>query len=329
MSRRVWIGIGISGVFLALFVGQTDFSRIGQALQEGDYPWVALSLPVYFLGVWFRAQRWHHLLLPLKRMAARRLFPVVVIGYMANDLLPLRTGELVRAYVLGAKEGLSKTAILGTVAVERLFDGVTLVLFMLLVALFIPLVDWLKDLLVVMAVLFLSALVASLLLVVREGLSRRLAGRALGFLPERMGSALKALVQRFLEGMRALREPQHVAAVLFFSALAWLCEATMFAIIGLAFQIEQPFHVYLLATAAANLATTLPSSQGGIGPFEYFCAQTLILFGTEAGLAAAYTIVVHAALLVPVILLGFVYLWAEHLTLGQVMRLQGSSVPDD
>ena len=82
----------------------------------------------------------------MKRMAVARLYPVVVVGYMANNLLPVRLGEVVRAYYLGERENVSKVSSLATIAVERVFDGLTLLFLAAVVSLFLPLVGLLQGL---------------------------------------------------------------------------------------------------------------------------------------------------------------------------------------
>ena len=120
-SWRVWLGFAISLVFLYFAVRGQDFERIGQALREARYIWLLPALAAYFLGVGVRSVRWHDLLRTVQDIPPARIFPVVSIGYMANNVLPFRAGELVRAYALSARFQVRKSAALGTIAVERIF----------------------------------------------------------------------------------------------------------------------------------------------------------------------------------------------------------------
>ena len=125
----------LSLVFLAVFVFRSrhDLGQIPDSFAHANYWWVAASIPVYFAGAWFRAWRWKYLLRPLGEMRVAALYPIVIIGFMANNLVPARAGELVRAYVVGEQEKVSKMAALGTIAVDRVFDGITLLPFLLIV----------------------------------------------------------------------------------------------------------------------------------------------------------------------------------------------------
>jgi glycosyltransferase 2 family protein len=130
-SWRAWLGIGISLVFLFIAFRGQDLGEVRDALGEVNYWYLLPALALYFLGVWIRALRWSALLRPVIVVRPRETFPIVIVGYMANNVLPLRTGELVRAYVLGRRFGVRKTTSLATIAIERLFDGLTMLAFML------------------------------------------------------------------------------------------------------------------------------------------------------------------------------------------------------
>src|SRR5690349_9452190 len=125
-SWRVWLGFGISFVFLFFAVRGQDIERIREALHEANYVWILPALAAYFLGVAVRSIRWHYLLRSVQDIAPRRLFPVVTIGFMANNVLPFRAGEVVRSYALSARYGVRKSSALATIAIERVFDGLTM-----------------------------------------------------------------------------------------------------------------------------------------------------------------------------------------------------------
>ena len=126
---QFWLGIAVSAVFLLWALQGLDLKQVWKDLQHGNYLWLIPSVAVYFLAVLVRTWRWDYLLRPLKRISIRRLFPVVVIGYMGNNIFPFRIGELLRAYVLKRNEEVSISSSLATIVVERIFDGLTMLLF--------------------------------------------------------------------------------------------------------------------------------------------------------------------------------------------------------
>ena len=316
---KTWLGLAISLFFLAFVAKQiTDISAVGSRLAGANYIWLLPALAAYFFGVWLRAARWHYLLRPLRSVSARRLFPVVVIGYMANDVLPARLGEFVRAYVLGEREGVSKSATLATVAVERTFDGVAMLIFMGLVGLSIPLGGDLGTVFLVAGSVFAVAVVAFLALALARDLSLRLLDRVLGLLPYRVRGPVWSIVARFIEGLGAMQSPRLVGMTLALSLGAWFCEAIMYYLIAFGFDLAGiGFIAFILTVAVANLGSMIPSSPGYVGPFEAFSLMVLQgLFSIDGNLAFSYIVVVHAALLLPVSALGFVFLWRYGLSLS-------------
>src|SRR3990172_3660263 len=153
-SRRLWLGLGGTSLFLGLFFWRTDLGELGAALAQANYWWVVPAVAIWFVSAAFRSLRWHYLLRRLANLSTRTLYPIVIIGYMANNLLPLRTGELVRAYVLGERHGVSKMSALGTIAVERVFDGVVLVGFLVVAGAILGLNEELAVLAIGMSVVF-------------------------------------------------------------------------------------------------------------------------------------------------------------------------------
>ena len=130
-NKAFWLGAIGSAAFLAVFVLLfVDFDTIGDVLSEANYLYIAPSLFLYFLAVWFRSERWKLLLRPLIGTPKKSIYSVVVVGYMANNLIPVRIGEVVRSYYLSLRESCSAPAAFGTVAVERATDVLALLFFL-------------------------------------------------------------------------------------------------------------------------------------------------------------------------------------------------------
>ncbi len=323
-QKRFWLGLIVSLVLLVYVFYQTDPAKILDSLGKAQYGYLIPALALYFLGVWVRAVRWHFLLRSIKPIPHGALFRTVVIGYMANDILPFRAGELVRAYILGAQENVSKAATLVTIVVERVFDGLTMLTFIVAASFWLNLGDEaLAARLRLGGALFIVAIVA---LAVLAGMPRRVERIADFFLrrvpSESMRTRAAGLTRSLLEGLGALRSPVDSFAVYALSLIAWLCETGMYVLIALGFGITLPFAVFLLAAAFANLVTIAPSTPGYVGVFDAPVVYTLTLFGIDQSLATSYTLVLHAALILPVTLLGFYYLWRAGLSLGQMTQTQ-------
>ena len=109
--RSFWLTLAITGLFLWLFLRGTNFGEVGRELAQANYIFLAPAVLMYFVGIWFRALRWRLLLQPIGSTSANRLFPVMVIAYMINDIIPGRVGIVARAYMGGEKANVNKVAI--------------------------------------------------------------------------------------------------------------------------------------------------------------------------------------------------------------------------
>jgi hypothetical protein len=320
-QKRFWLGLIVSLLLLAYVFYQADLGKILNSLRQAQYIYLIPGLALYFSGVGVRAARWHLLLRAIKPIPSRALFPTVVIGYMANDLLPARMGELVRAYILGAQENVSKAATLVTIVVERIFDGLTMLTFIVVASFLLSLADeTLAARLPLVGSVFVAAILALALLAGMPHRAERIADFFVRRLPAPLRERASRLTRSLLDGLGVLRSPLDSCAVFALSLVAWLFEAGMYAVIAVGFGIALPFPVFLLTCALANLVTIAPSTPGYVGVFDAPVVYTLTLFGVEQNLATSYTLVLHAALILPVTVWGFYYLWRAGLSLTQMTR---------
>ena len=324
--RRRWLmlaaGFVISLVFLWLALKDLQLDQVLTSLQEANYLWLIPGVAVYFVSVWFRAWRWGFLLRSSKRVPARKLFPIVVIGYMGNDILPFRLGELLRAYVLWRKERINIGTTLTTAVLERLFDGLTMVLFVLIGLLFVPLSDFLNQLVVVASAVFVGALIIFLFLASRPELLQRLAQSVIGRLvPIRLRPSLLGFAGGIIAGLDGLRRGRDVLVLFAITIWVWALETAKYWLVSLAFSDLHISYVgILLMAGAVNLLTALPSLPGYIGIFESGI-KILESIGAPSASAGSYVLVLHAILLLPVTLLGLVYMAREGIQWTEVGRL--------
>ena len=178
------------------------------------------------------------------------------------------------------------------------------------------------------APLFFIAVVLFLIIASSRSIALRLTNAMFRILPGNLGRRVGHLVETFLDGLAVLRSPADVLLVFVMSLVIWMFEAGMYYMIMLGFGFRQPFYVLMLATAAANLFTIAPSTPGYVGVFDFPVRATLTAFGVAESLAISYTLVLHAALWLPVTLLGLYYLWREGLTLGWLQKRSTGSGSD-
>ena len=338
---KYWIGIGLSVVLLALFVVTVDVREMLKVLGGANYWYVAGAVAMYLVSVYFRSLRWTVMLRHLKPVGAIRLYPVVVIGYMANNLLPMRLGELVRSYYVGEREGINKASALATVFVERVFDALTLLFFIAVIAPFVSVtglaqsfaewtgIHW-SVLMLGLSLPFIGMFGAIMLFAFYPERTHAVAIAMARPLPERLRALLDSLVAMLLHGLAPLRSPGTLAALFVLSIPIWLTEAAVFWIMGFPFGIQDAHDgpaqmgvTMVLVTSVTNIGGSVPAAPGGLGLFEIIARETLV-FSTPAtvdrSVAASFAVVVHAAILLPMIVLGQVFLWVGHVSLRRLSK---------
>ena len=324
VNRRTLIAFAISLTFLGLVFWSIDFDEFFDAFAEANYFWLIPAVIVYFLAFTLRAWRWQSLLKHLGEVSLGRSYFVATIGYAANNVLPLRLGEFVRAYLLRRNPGLDMTASLATIAVERILDGLTLLLWLGIGLLFFASMLTLSPLLTLAAqaaaVVFIGAGVGVMLTVLFPDAAMRAGHVVTRPLPERYAVRVMGIVESLLHGFAALKDARKIPFWILISNAVWAGEALVYFFVAVAMDVDTRIVVLCLAVAASNLATAVPSTSGGIGPFELLAKETLVRAGVGAGLATAYAVVIHATLWVPVTIAGAVLLMIEGVPLREVLR---------
>lgn len=323
---QFWLGLAISAFFIWWSLRGLRLGEVWAAARSASYWWLVPGVASYFLGVWARAWRWHYLLRPLKVVPTREIFPMVAIGYMGNNIYPARAGELLRAYVLRRREAVPISASLATIIVERAFDGVVMLAF---VFLNLPelarlttdsgFVGDIRTLTLWGAGVFLGAVAVFLLMAAFPAAAARgLAWFTHRLVPRRFQPQVESFTERFLEGLGSLRSPADVLMVLVTSIVIWLFETGKYWFLMHAFPFEVSFFALMLMNGIVNLATTIPSAPGYIGTFDAPGIAVLEAYGVAGEIAAAYTLVLHGALWLPITLLGAYYMAQESLSWRQV-----------
>ncbi len=321
---QLLIGVLISVFFIYLVLPSLHLPDVWQSLESANYWWLLPGIAVYFVGLWARTWRWHYMLRHLKPISLRRLFPVVCIGYFGNNVYPFRAGEVIRSYVLRRKEGIAIPSSLATVIIERVFDGLVMLLFVFCALPFAPLPVTFRNLVVVLTLLLVGATAVFIWMAVRpQRVARFYSWLASRLLPSRVRIHTDSLYDRFMEGLQSLKSGNDILMIFATSVVVWLMETVKYWFVMHAFAgMDVSFLVLMLMNGLVNLATTLPSAPGYVGTFDTPGIETLAAFGVPRNLAASYTLTLHAALWVPVTVVGAYFFWREQLQWDDFKRAQ-------
>jgi glycosyltransferase 2 family protein len=319
-GRARIIGVLITVLFLGLSFWRVDMSEVGRALSAGDYRFVIPATFVTFIGYLIRTFRWRRFLAPSKSIPFRSLVPVLMIGFMANNILPARMGEFVRAYALNRQESVSKSLALATIMLERVFDGLTLILFLVVLSLVFPLPVWGTEAAIVATALFAAAVFGAILLLTHEALAIRVLRTVLTWAPDHLTDLAEQKARSFTLGLEALRRPDAVFRIALLSIVVWSLEASSYFFLISGFSLgltgTQPIWAAIFTLIIVNLGIMLPSAPGYVGTFQFFVILALGAFGVGREAALSIAIVSHVMQYVLVTGLGLLFLARMNLSLS-------------
>ena len=318
------VGLAISALFLFIILRNVNLNELVTALKNADYIWLLPNIFFVVLAMYQRAERWKYMLRPIAIVKYKTLLAATCIGFMANNVLPLRLGEFVRAYSLSKQDNrITKSASLATIFVERMvFDLLALLLILgaILAAFPIKLMqdsNYKLGALLSLAIAMAGLLFAVIIVLKPEG-SGRLMTKYLFFLPDFIKDKIELTVIKFSKGLLFLKRWKETLWVSAHTMLIWLCMGISNIFIFYAFGFDLPIYASYVLLIVVSISILIPSSPGFIGVYHAGVVFTLSRFGIDTNNAVSCALVLHAAQFVPITLMGFYYLKKEHLSLKQL-----------
>jgi uncharacterized protein (TIRG00374 family) len=301
----------ISALLLWWVLGNVEWASVRAHIGSASLPLLAATVLIATLTFPLRLLRWRLLLrradggpLPIPPM-----WHAVAIGFMANNILPFRMGEIMRTLTVSRLAPVRFTAAFSSIAVERVFDGLTVVA-LLALSLFtaglpagtgiggVPI----ARLAAIAGAVLGAALLVAVAVVAWPKAAERVIRRVVP--GDRLAFTLIALVEGIRHGLSVLRSPARLAAVIAWSLVLWLVNALSFYVAFRAFGIPVGFAAALLLQGVLVLGIAVPSTPGYVGVFEGAIKAVLLLFAVAPDRAVAYAVTYHVTTFVPVVLLG-------------------------
>ncbi len=300
---RLGLGAAISGVCIFLVLQVVDLNQVGRHLGAASWPLLVAAVIAIWTDLLLRSLRWQALLQPIAAISLMHVTRYLLVGYLANNVLPARVGELVRGHYVGDREGVSRASVVGTIIVERVLDVMGLVLIG-------GVAWWLTGMLGSIQPLLVAGLAVSVLaggviyglpLIRRLRIARRFAER--GHRIHRVASDLGL-------GLAVVRRWQIVLRASALTLLAWLATAIAFQAASASLSLQlSPAEVLMLA-AGVNLATAIPSAPGYLGTFELAAVALAGTLGADPSTAFAMAVLVHAAILISTTIGGLLAMYS-------------------
>jgi len=345
-SWKFWLGITISAVFLYIAFRGIDFSRLGRDIRHVRLLWIAAGIGAYFFNLGWRAFRWGYIFRHVKKVSFWKMLGATIVGYFANNVLPMRLGELGRALYIGEKEGAEKSAALGTIAVERIFDGLSALVILAFTFWMYPFPKqavgefsgYFKKAGEGLLGVSIFGLGLMIFMVVKRDLTMRGVDFFLRPFPERSRQSIGKVALSFINGLTILSSPVEVLVLIVLSGCVWLTNLLPVFCSGMAFK-EAGLHFGLLDTfvvlVAGMVAAAIPASPGFVGTFHYITKKVVIMVLTvkfaSGGIAAtgvapenfrqlalSYAVIVHALYILTTTITGAIILSASGVSFAKL-----------
>ncbi|MCC6477401.1 flippase-like domain-containing protein [bacterium] len=356
-AGKIILSLAISGFFLfltafkpqfgALFSGEQSFidalfghprfnvSELGAVITHAQWSYIAIAGIFFVTTLFVRAWRWQVTIRTLTPIGLMPTFGAMTIGYMANNLLPMRLGEVYRAQVIHQMTGLSRTAAFGTIVAERLIDLVYMVPFIGLALVVYPLPPEMR-----VAAYILSG--AAFLLggfCVWLGVDRERALRGakvmLKILPHRTADKIYHAMETFSAGLSVMARRDIFWPLALSSLALWVMYAVMvflvLASVGLTGPEYPLIHKDLFGSTLVMLVVTtvgfiIPGAPGAVGTYHGVAVLGLSLFNVPGDRAAGFAVLLHALNYLPLTLLGLLFFWKYGLSFHDATHSKNGEV---
>jgi hypothetical protein len=292
----------LAGVLLYFSLRHVDWSRVWHTIAGAQWRYLAAATAMTSFAFFVRSLRWRILLNSETWFSVGTVFWANMAGYLGNNFLPARAGELIRTYLISNRSSLSKTYVLTTALSERLMDVIALVLWSSLVLLGVnPKPSWMQDLSRTMAIVASAGAVAIMVLPHTGSLTENLLRRMP--LPEGLRNRLVGLAEQILSGLRAFHHWGRFTGFAALTVVIWVSDAIGVMAGARALGLTISFRVALLLLTGLGLGSALPSTPGYVGIYQFVAVTVLTPFGIDRDEALAYILV--AQVLASLVMLAF------------------------
>ena len=319
MKKRLIAGLAISFVFLYFAFKDVNWSDFIESLLSIDYVWLVPGVVSVIASFAIRAVRWKMLVDPLQKVAFSDTFPSTMIGYMGNNLLPFRLGDLLRAYSFSKDTGIRKSSTIASLLLERILDLLTTLGALGLVLAYFPrFPTWATRIGYVTIVIVIILVLFTLFIQFKSEIVVRIANFFLNPMPDRWAKNAAKKIASFSEGLQIISQYKKYFGLLLISVLHWpIYISTIwftFQAFGYTYGIIESFVVLVFIT----FAVAIPSAPGYVGTFHGLVVASMALFGLAGDSARAFSVILHAVNYIPVTLVGLYYYWSRHMTFKEV-----------
>ncbi|MFL5757393.1 MAG: lysylphosphatidylglycerol synthase transmembrane domain-containing protein [Chloroflexota bacterium] len=304
----IWAGVAVTVLFGWIAIRDVHARAVWEALKDSNYAWTIPATLALAVAVVLRAVRWQYVFERATRPPFGPTLRALLVGYLFNNLLPLRAGEAVRVVVLHSYARTSRAESAATVVAERIYDVLTILVLFFCTLPWLPHVARIK-VAVWLSVLVVAGIVAAAVVLIRwEHRPIEWVLRPVVRIPFLASLDAQRLALSATQGLASLRRGRLAAAAFVLTLLSWFALALSAWFVMLAFDLGLSPAAGALVVVATGLASILPSSPAGLGVFEGATVVALGAYGVARSDALSYALVLHAVNFFPYLIAGAVAL---------------------
>ena len=308
----------VAGALLWVF-HDIRFEELIDSMRFISWRWVALAVVLDLVSYCLQGVRWRLLLRPVGELSVTRAIQGVYVGLFASEVLPMRLGELVRAYLVSRWIAADYVAVFPSIAVERLSDGVWLALGTGLLMIFFPLPHTIMRAADILGTAVIAGTGVFIYLVFRYHDSHGIhGGQHPSFRQPRL--FIRSLIGRFAEGLRAIGLSRPFFSAFFISLLFLALQILTFWFMMVAYGLSLQFWSGVVVALIIIIGTVIPNAPSNIGSFQFFCVVGLTLFGVDKTAAAGFSLISFVLLTIPLWVIGSIALGFSGMTLSGIRK---------
>ncbi|MDH5511536.1 MAG: flippase-like domain-containing protein [Nitrospinota bacterium] len=322
----IWAGWVISLLFVALAIWKMDFGKVWESMKMVEFIWIIPAVVLNFLIICVRSIRWRIFIEPVKMISFLSTLSAMAIGFMANMVLPARMGEVVRALVLSEKEKIPIGSAFGTVVIERVFDGLSVVVVMALtLALVTPttaaateIFDGIKIAGLSASALFITVFFIIFLFHKQVKPVVWLIDVTTGILPGNWGKKVRDMLESIRLGLDSIDHGGRIARIAAWSLPTWALAAPFNLLIFRSMGLELPWESGFVVLVTQIFGLMVPSGPGFVGAYHAATMAGLMFYGVDKETALSVAVVMHLVVFCAQTAPGFFFLWKDGDTLSGI-----------
>ena len=351
------VGIIISFVCTWLFARNIEWGVLVTSLKEVNCFYIVSAILITFIMYALRAIRWQSIMSPIKKISFINMLSAISIGYMANNILPARAGEIIRPAMIGKKENIRITSTLTTVVLERIFELLGLLAFAVVILMLIPstnqdaqtnsivfydvtgtaeadniyhnsqngktdFIDTLKRWIGVFAGTGIATIILLSLFIIIPKRITSVSHKIFSVFPCKIKRKLMVLLDSFISGLQILGNKKHVVWISFLTIIIWIFAGLYIYMVSVSFNLNLSFTGACFVAICLAFAVALPQAPGYIGLFHLATQKALEVFNIETVASQSYAISLWAISIIPITIVGILFLWKEGISFKDLSKFE-------